>query len=345
MRLVQTSKPHPPVGGSAVRRQGGFLLPALLLAFIAAPGFGQTQTAPLVPLSQGQGAPTGRLSSVQPGQGNVGALTDEPIYPGQTVHVMVFSAPDFSTEMQVSEGGDIAVPVVGAVHVEGLNSLKAQQLIEGRLRDLHLVLDPHVTVTVDAPTTGITVLGEVRNPGIYQPLGKHMLSDLLAAAGGLTANTGRVIEVSNEHTPDNKVDIPWDPTMHNTATYNYTVHPGDRILVKACGIAYVGGHVAKPGAYSLCGSPTITLSEVVAMAGGVVPFTSEKRTYIIRAQADGSKVAQQIDLKRVLTASEGDPAIHEDDIIYVSPSPLKAAMTQAITWAMATSTSLIYVYH
>jgi polysaccharide export outer membrane protein len=333
---------------AAARRNTLTVLLGLLLFGFSGACQAQTQQPPVIPISQGGGQTNGRLQSLQGstgGAGSIGALTDEPIVPGQTVHVMVFDAPDFSTVMQVSANGDIAVPVVGAMHVEGLNSLKAEQLIEARLKELNLVRDPHVTVTVDAPDTGVTVLGEVHSPGIYQVGGKHLLSDLLAAAGGLTANTGRVIEISNDRTPDKTLDLHWDPTMHDTRHYDYPIHSGDRIYVRPCGIAYVGGHVSKPGAYSLCGSPIMTLSEVIAMAGGAVPFTSEKRTYLIRTLADGSRVVMQIDLHRVLTAREADPAVHEDDIIYVTPSPLKAALSQAVTFAMATTSTVLYVYH
>jgi hypothetical protein len=53
----------------------------------------------------------------------------------------------------------------------------------------------------------------------------------------------------------------------------------------------------------------------------------------------------QIDLHRVLTAREADPAVHEDDIIYITPSPLKAAISQAVTFAMNTTSTVLYVYH
>ena len=65
---------------------------------------------------------------------SVGSLTDAPIIPGETVHVLVFDAPDFSIIGQVSDGGDIAVPMAGTVHVAGLNSQTAGQAIAERLR-------------------------------------------------------------------------------------------------------------------------------------------------------------------------------------------------------------------
>jgi len=327
-------------------RRGVVAVAVLLLSPLVC--MGQTQLPPLVPLAQGGGAVTGKLEA---GAGaassvvNVGGLTDEPIFPGETVHITVFNAPDFSINAQVSENGDIPLPIVGVVHLAGLNSAGAEKLLTSQLKNLNLIKDPHVTVTVDSLSTGITVLGEVRDPGIYQPPGKHLLSDLIAAAGGMTANTGRVIEISNDRTPGKEMDIPWDPTMHNTNNYNLPIHPGDRVLVKACGIAYVGGHVAKPGAYSLCGSPTMTLSEVISMAGGVSAYTAEKRTVLIRTQPDGTKTAMQFDLHRILMGKEADPRVQEDDIVYVTPSPLKLATSQAIAYALTLAGPLIYVYH
>ena len=277
--------------------------------------------------------------------GNIGGLTDEPIGPGQTVHVSVFNAPDFSVSTRVSEAGDIAYPYLGAVHLDGLTSAQAADVITEKLKATNLMLDPHVLVTVDTFTTGITILGEVRSPGVYPPPGKGMLSDLIATAGGVTANTGRVIEISNLRKPGQKEEVPWDPTMHNTTSYDQPVHSGDRVLVRSCGIAYMGGHVAKPGAYSLCGSQQITLSELVALAGGETALTSERHIYLVRIQADGSRAAQEVDLAKVLRAQAGDPPIREDDIVYVTPSTVKDVANRAVNFVMGLTSSLLYTFH
>lgn len=301
---------------------------------------GQIERPALIPAAQG-GSPSASAASLS----NIGGLSDEPFSPGQVVHVTVANAPDFSVITRVSESGDIAVPMLGTIHLEGLNSDKASESIAALLQDRDLVLDPQVTVTVDSASTGITILGEVRSPGIYPPPGKNMLSDLLATAGGLTANTGRVIQISNNRTPDQKEEIPWDPTMHNTSNYDRPVHPGDRVLVRACGIAYVGGHVTKPGAYSLCGSQQITLSELIALAGGISPLTADKHSYIVRTQPDGSKIAEEVDIHKILMARAADPVVMEDDIIYVTPSTIKDILNRASTWALSISNSLIYTVH
>jgi len=261
------------------------------------------------------------------------------------VHINVFDAPDFSLVTRVSETGDVPFPILGSFHIGGLNSNSAAQTLAKELKDRNLLLDPEITITVESSRTGITVLGEVHSPGIYPPPGKHQLSDLLATAGGLTGNTGRIIEITNDQSPSKKEYVSWDPTMHNTENFDRPVAPGDRVLVRACGIAYVGGNVMKPGAYSLCGSQKMTLSEVVALAGGIAPNAKESHTYIIRTQPDGSKVAEMIDVKKVLTARLADPTIHEDDIVYISPSPLEAVLKQAVAFAVAIAPSLLYIYH
>jgi polysaccharide export outer membrane protein len=299
----------------------------------------QEQRPALVPLAQGGGPGAGAAASAA----GISGLSDGPITPGEVVHVNVFDAPDFSLVTRVSDSGDIPYPILGSVHIAGLNSVTAAEMLRKELESRNLMLEPQVTVTVDSTITGITVLGEIRSPGVYPPPGKRQLSDLLAMAGGLTANTGRLIEITNDRTPGKKDYISWDPTMHNTENFDRPVSPGDRVLVRACGLAYVGGNVAKPGAYSLCGSPNMTLSEVMALAGGVSPNASTSKTYIVRTQPDGTRVVEQIDVKKVLTSRIADPIVHEDDIIYVSPSPLKAVLKGALAFALSITPSLIYI--
>lgn len=309
------------------------LQPVLLLT-------AQEQRPALVPLSQGAG--NSSASAAAAGT-SIGGLSEGPITPGEIVHVSVFDAPDFSLTARVSDGGDIPYPILGTIHVGGLNSAAAAESLSKQLKDRNLMLNPEVTVTVDSTDTGITVLGEVRSPGVFPPPGKHELSDLLAIAGGLTANTGRIIEITNDRRPGKKDYVSWDPTMHNTESFDRPISPGDRVLVRACGITYVGGNVAKAGAYSLCGSQTMTLSEVIALAGGVTQNASTSKTYIVRTQPDGARVVEQVDLKKVLTSRVADPIVHEDDIVYVSPSPLKAVLKGALAFAISVTPTLLYI--
>jgi polysaccharide biosynthesis/export protein len=284
------------------------------------------------------GAPAGTAQTVSSG------LTDEPIFAGEIVHVSVFNAPDFSTVMRVSQSGDIGIPYLGAVHVAGLSSVSAADLITGELKERNLILDPRLMVTVESTTTGITVLGEVRSPGIYPPTGKQMLSDVLALAGGVTVNTGRVIEISSQAAPEQKTYVPWDPTMHNTSSYDRIIYPGQRVLVRACGFVYVGGSVGRPGAYAPCGSPVMTLSQMISLAGGISGSPRMDHTILARPNPDGTKTIYQVDLDKVLKGERPDLTVHDEDIVYVPSSYLKATLKKLPDYIFGFGTALLYVY-
>ena len=313
---------------------GLLLLQPLLLA-------AQEPRPALLPMASGSSSSSGANAS---SPGSIGNLSDGPIVEGEVVHISVFNAADFSLVTRVSESGDIPFPILGKIHIAGLNSASAATMLANQLKDRNLMLDPQVLVTVESSNTGITVLGEVHSPGIFPPPGKHHLSDLLAVAGGLNANTGRIIEITHGRDPGQKEYVSWDPTMHNTENFDRPVFPGDRVLVRACGIAYVGGNVLKPGAYSLCGSQVMTLSQVIALAGGVAPSSATNKTYIVRPQPDGTKVVEQVDVKKILNSRVADPVVHEDDIIYISPSPLKVVLKGAVAFALAITPTLLYLH-
>jgi len=322
----------------------GFVVLAGLLTVYPIVSVGQTQRPPIIPMAQSGGGAQSQQGTMGTGA-NISGLSDDPIFAGEIVHLNVFNAPDFTLSTRVSRDGEIAVPLLGAIHVAGLSSAEAGDLLARQLKSRDLLLDPQVIVTVEATATGITVLGEVHSPGIFPPPGKHYLSDLLAVAGGLTSNTGRIIEISNDNHPGNKDYIPWDPTMHNTNNYDRPVNAGDRILVRACGIAYIGGNVLKPGAYSLCGSPRMTLAELLNLAGGIAPLSSPNHTVLIRPRPDGTKISMEIDAHKVLVARAPDMIVQEDDVIYVPPSGVKNVATRALAFSLSLVTPLLYLYH
>jgi polysaccharide export outer membrane protein len=302
-------------------------------------GFAQMPGA----MSSGPARSASSGSSAAAGAGTMG-VTDEPIFPGEEVSISVPNAPDFSTIARVSMSGDVPVPYLGIVHVAGLNSASAAALVEKMLIDSNLVVHPHVLVTVDAASTGITVLGEVRTPGVYPPTGKHMLSDVLAMAGGVTTNAGRIIEISSDSAPDQKTLIPWDPTLHNTAVYDRVMQAGSRIIVKPCGVAYVGGFVSRPGAYPVCGSQVTTASQLIALAAGATITARRDHTILIRTQPDGSRVVQRIDMAKILNAKAADPVVREDDIIYVPLSGVKYALTNMLGYVASFGVTSMNVY-
>jgi polysaccharide export outer membrane protein len=107
------------------------------------------------------------------------------IQDGDTVNVRVFNQEPLSTHEKVRPDGKISMPVIGEVMARGKRPAQLAQEIQDRLKSV--VVAPSVTVTLDgAAELKVSVLGEVKNSGVY-PLehGANVLH-ALAAAGGLS---------------------------------------------------------------------------------------------------------------------------------------------------------------
>lgn len=107
------------------------------------------------------------------------------IQDGDTVHVRVFNQEPLSTHERVRADGKISMPVIGEVTARGKRPAELAAEIQERLKSV--VVAPSVTVTLD--TGGdirISVVGEVRNSGIFQIAQGSNVLHALAAAGGLS---------------------------------------------------------------------------------------------------------------------------------------------------------------
>ena len=120
----------------------------------------------------------------------VSALDAEAVVPYNLPSV-VFSSPgsgNLSTtpSMQyytVSESGDIEMPVLGLLHVEGLKRSEVADLVRERLQAQ--VVNPSVNVMLLNPS--VVVMGEVNRPGrMEMPNGRLTILEALGAAGDLT---------------------------------------------------------------------------------------------------------------------------------------------------------------
>ncbi len=94
-----------------------------------------------------------------------------------------------TSEYLVSEDSTILIPIIGRVKLGGYNTIEASILLENQLRKY--VHFPKVMVRII--NFKVSVLGEVKNPGIYSiPEGRVTILQLIAMAGDLTIYGKRV---------------------------------------------------------------------------------------------------------------------------------------------------------
>lgn len=105
------------------------------------------------------------------------------IEPGDVLEIVVLGEEGLSRTLMVMRSGNISFPLIGDVHVAGLTSDQATELLAGRLKKYFT--HPIISVIFQSPSTPhVSVFGEVLRPGALEYQRGLRLSDYIALAGG-----------------------------------------------------------------------------------------------------------------------------------------------------------------
>jgi polysaccharide export outer membrane protein len=117
---------------------------------------------------------------------------------GDTISIDVFDVKELTRDVRVSQTGTIGLPLVPVrLQVKGLTETQAEQKIAEVLEANGLVSHPEVSVSVkDRKSKPITVVGAVPRPMVYQAERPVTLLEVLAEAGGVSADAGDAVIVT-----------------------------------------------------------------------------------------------------------------------------------------------------
>src|SRR6516164_6431167 len=120
-------------------------------------------------------------------------VTEYRISQQDILQISVFQVNDLNSAVQVSQDGNVTLPLIGKVQVAGRTTSEAEQIIAGKLRQKYLQ-SPQVSVSVKTYGKRITVSGEVKTPQVMPDDGNTTLSQAVAHAGGFSplGNSQRV---------------------------------------------------------------------------------------------------------------------------------------------------------
>ena len=296
----------------------------LILVFAPIASSAQIASAPLA--SESVNAPSMTPNGSPPGTA-AGKFHDLRIGIGDLLQVTMFGTQDFNSDFRVSPSGDISLPPLGMVHVAGLSTSEAERSIEDQLREGGFYREPRVSVfQKEYATQGVSILGEVKNPGVYPLLADRHLLDLLSQAGGLTPNASKTISVTHAgaSTPS-VVTLSKDPEL--AATSNPAILPGDTVVVATAGVVYVIGDVNKPGGFVI--NDNLTVLQALALAGGNTPMAALDKAQVVR-QVKGTRESVPISLKRILNGRDKDIRLQPEDILFIPSSAGKNAVSRSM---------------
>jgi polysaccharide export outer membrane protein len=111
---------------------------------------------------------------------------------GDTISIDVFDVKELSRDVRVSQTGTIGLPLIPVrLQVKGLTETQAEQKIAEVLQANGLVSHPEVSISVkDRKSKPITVVGAVGHQMVYQAERSVTLLEVLAEAGGVSADAG-----------------------------------------------------------------------------------------------------------------------------------------------------------
>src|SRR5215831_513599 len=298
-----------------------FTIPLLVVAAIAP---GQAQVVPIITLpTPAQQAPAGTTTPA-------GAAVAEPAQASTTPQVIpqftpvrpnyVLAANDQvlirvpaveeinDKPFRVASDGVISLPLLGPIQAAGLTVEQFEAALTNGLK--MYVKDPKVTVMlVQFHSDPIFVMGAFQKPGIYAlQSGQTNLLELLSAVGGLQANTTRRIKITRRleqgriplqntiDDPDAKtssVEISLNRLMESpNPAENITLQPYDVLHASRAEMVFISGEVAKTGGYPLDERESLSVIQLVTLAGGLAKGADGAQARILRPIMDTNRRAE-----------------------------------------------------
>ena len=297
------------------------------------------------------------------------------------LEINVFEAPDLNRSLRVSAGGEISMPLLGAVQSSGLTARELEGTLEVRLRQY--MKDPHVGVFVTTVESHpVSVVGAVKKPGVFQIRGTKTVLEMLSMAEGLSDDAGDEVLVmrgaglhfgsdsnggsanpdvtaspapqspSQTQVPSGAADdLSYNDTIKinlkdllesGDQRFNVAVYPGDIVKVTRGGIIYVIGDVKKPGGFVLKTDQNMSVLKAIALAEGLNATAAKSRTKIIRTdEKTGQRFEFPIDLGKVLAGKTPDTPLKPADIVFIPNSSGKTMLYKGSEAAVATASGLI----
>jgi protein involved in polysaccharide export with SLBB domain len=256
--------------------------------------------------------------------------------PGDAFVVVMDTGEKIETlDIPVGAGGDLVIPLVGAVTVAGLHLSQADSVIQKAIKNRFRQFDISVALS-QLRTFPVTITGEVPFPGVYDVQGVERVSEIITKAKGLIDQPDRrassrnieIMHVENGHwqPSQRRADLlMWQRTGYENL--NPFVVDGERIHVPICQDSIsLSGAVRYPGNYEF--APGDRLSDLLMLGGGVLTFTDSATAHLLRL-SDQTPVP--INLPQVLSHNpEYNLSLQPGDKLHISGQTQWVYVTGAV---------------
>jgi polysaccharide biosynthesis/export protein len=262
------------------------------------------------------------------------------IGPNDLLSISVLESPELTRDVRVDSDGTLGLPLLAEhPHVAGLSLSQAEALLKKKYQESGILNDPNITVTLkELESKPVTLMGAVRQPGVFQVSGQVRLMRLLSMAGGISDEAGTTVQVIREDNAGTQkvTEVSVEELRQGRADANIMVRGGDTVNVLPAGAVYVIGAVNHPGRFLLpsTGSQTSVLN-VLALAEDLKRTAKPARSVLLRRKGTSSEVEQiPVDLSKILARQEPDIPVMPNDVLFVPDSTAKRAFSRGLEAAI-----------
>ena len=177
---------------------------------------------------------TNKEGKVSNGTLHIVHLTDDYIIgQGDVLEVFVWRNEQLSRQVAVRPDGKISLPLIQDLQAAGFTAIQLKNQITRKLSEY--IDNPRVSVIVgEIRSYRVSVLGRVRNPGVYPITGKTTLVEAISLAGGFSewANKRKITVVTTEGGKEKKVVVNYKKIASGKdPSQNIVLKRGDIIIV------------------------------------------------------------------------------------------------------------------
>jgi protein involved in polysaccharide export with SLBB domain len=125
------------------------------------------------------------------------------------------------------------------------------------------------------------------------------------------------------------IEINYDRLVHGDQSQNIVIRPGDNIYVDGPpqGYVYIDGEISRPGVYNMPSTGRLTLSRLVAAAGGLLGIAIPERVDLTRKIGPNREATIRMNLAAIRQRTEPDIMMKPDDSVIIG--------TSFIAWPLA----------
>jgi polysaccharide export outer membrane protein len=247
---------------------------------------------------------------------------------GDSIRLDVPQRDDLGRILTVDAKGDVTLPIVGTIRLEGLSLDEARGTLLRALQDVYPSIES-ITVSLQGEDARrvIYVQGQVARPGKYELGGSPSVWDAIKEAGGATATASlaavRIVRTSADGSTTTLVNLQQALDSGDLAALP-VLKPGDAVIVPERTASYTGagavnvfGAVMNPASYSL--TQDKRLIDAILAAGGPAENARLSKVTIIRQVAGGTATTIAVDFKRYLETGDmrNNPPIYPNDTVNV----------------------------